>query len=212
MTKRKRAFTIIELLIVISIIAILSTVIYVGYKSTKEKSRDARRISDLNDIAVALGLYHDEYGSYPYHQLKEENCITNVAGTGGKWCTSGCLSDTTYYRTRPNAKQNQWIAGLVCNITGTADATVCDATPGYDFIASLPDDPLGNPAQCGDNLAANLESLTTNLFYAYKTTNNMQGYKLLAKPENSSLAANDGGVNAVLYEVFNAEGRTMPHP
>lgn len=59
--KKRRAagFTLLELLIVISIIAILSValVLVLNPAETLRKSRDAQRISDLNTMKTALGLY-----------------------------------------------------------------------------------------------------------------------------------------------------------
>lgn len=63
--KSFRGFTLIELLVVISIIGILSTVIYVPYNNTRKKGRDAQRISNMNSINAAIGLYFDKNGLYP---------------------------------------------------------------------------------------------------------------------------------------------------
>ncbi|MDO8604632.1 MAG: type II secretion system protein [bacterium] len=54
-----KGFTLLELLIVISIIAILSValVLILNPAETLKKSRDTQRISDLNTIKTALGLY-----------------------------------------------------------------------------------------------------------------------------------------------------------
>ncbi len=54
-----RGFTLLELLIVIAIIAILSValIIVINPAETLKKSRDANRISDLNTIKTALGIY-----------------------------------------------------------------------------------------------------------------------------------------------------------
>lgn len=52
------AFTLIELLIVCAIIAILSVLAVVGYSGAKAKSRDARRIADLNSLDAATRLLY----------------------------------------------------------------------------------------------------------------------------------------------------------
>ncbi len=54
-----RGFTLIELLVVIAIIGILSSVVLASLNSARAKSRDARRIADLKQIATALELYYD---------------------------------------------------------------------------------------------------------------------------------------------------------
>lgn len=65
MKKFTRGFTLIELLVVIAIIGILSSVVLASLNSAREKSRDARRVSDLKQIQLALELYFDSNTEYP---------------------------------------------------------------------------------------------------------------------------------------------------
>ncbi len=60
-----RGFTLVELLVVIAIIALLTGVILTSLVSSKAKSRDATRVSDLNQIQLALEQYFDRCGQYP---------------------------------------------------------------------------------------------------------------------------------------------------
>lgn len=81
---RKRAFTLIEMLIIVAIIGILAGIAMVTYLNQQVSSRDARRKADLNTIAIALDQYrsdlaNEEHGSYPKitinktEELKNEN-------------------------------------------------------------------------------------------------------------------------------------------
>ncbi len=64
--KTKRGFTLIELLVVIAIIGILSSVVLASLNTARLKSRDARRISDIKQLQIALALYSDSNSSlYP---------------------------------------------------------------------------------------------------------------------------------------------------
>lgn len=63
--KYRRAFTLIEMLVVIAIIGILATMITVNVSKSRAKGRDAKRMADLNTIANALELYYDDHGEYP---------------------------------------------------------------------------------------------------------------------------------------------------
>lgn len=62
---KQPAFTLIELLVVISIIGLLSSVVFASIGSARAKARDARRMSDMNEIAKALELYYADHGAYP---------------------------------------------------------------------------------------------------------------------------------------------------
>ena len=63
--KARRGFTLIELLVVIAIIGLLSSIVLVSLNSARSKSRDARRITDIRQVELALELYFDSNNSYP---------------------------------------------------------------------------------------------------------------------------------------------------
>ena len=62
---KKPGFTLLELLVVIFIIAIISTLAYISLESSRAKSRDTRRLADVYQIRQALELYRETEGSYP---------------------------------------------------------------------------------------------------------------------------------------------------
>src|SRR3989338_7568930 len=64
-SKKSKGFTLIELLVVIAIIGILSYVVLASLNSARKKSRDARRVLDIQQIQTALELYFDAIKSYP---------------------------------------------------------------------------------------------------------------------------------------------------
>ncbi len=83
---KDRGFTLIELLVVISIIGLLSSVVLSSLNGARKKGRDARRLSDLKQLQVALELYYDSQASpgYPVSTVVEN--VANVLGglvTGG---------------------------------------------------------------------------------------------------------------------------------
>ncbi len=60
-----KGFTLIELLTVIAVIGLLSTLAVVSLNNARQKSRDAKRVSDIKQIQTALELYYADKGSYP---------------------------------------------------------------------------------------------------------------------------------------------------
>jgi len=62
---KQTGFTLIELLVVIAIIGILATIVMVSLNTARAKARDARRISDIRQLQLALQMYYDINNAYP---------------------------------------------------------------------------------------------------------------------------------------------------
>lgn len=60
----KRAFTIVELLVVIVIIAVVASLIIPAAQSSIQKARDAKSASNLEQIGVALNAYASDHGNF----------------------------------------------------------------------------------------------------------------------------------------------------
>ena len=52
-------------MVVIAIIGILATIVTVSLGGSQERSRDARRVADIKNIQVALGLYYADKLRFP---------------------------------------------------------------------------------------------------------------------------------------------------
>lgn len=65
LSRAKAGFTLIELLVVIAIIGILASIIAVSLGTARAKGRDAKRISDIRTIQLALETYYNDNGTYP---------------------------------------------------------------------------------------------------------------------------------------------------
>ena len=63
--KNNSGFTLIELLVVIAIIGLLASVVLLALNSARQKSRDAKRLADVRQIASAMELYFNDFNSYP---------------------------------------------------------------------------------------------------------------------------------------------------
>lgn len=76
--RSRKGFTLVEILVVVSIIGILTGVIIGGVASARVKARDARRVADIKQISKAIENYFSSCYSYP-------SALTNLT-------TSGCTA------------------------------------------------------------------------------------------------------------------------
>ena len=60
-----RGFTLIELLIVIAIIGILASFILASLSTSRQKSRDGKRIAEMTQMVRTLELFYDSNQRYP---------------------------------------------------------------------------------------------------------------------------------------------------
>lgn len=64
-SKQNSGFTLMELLISVSIIAVLISIGIASYTTINKQSRDTRRKSDLEQVRSALEMYRADNGYYP---------------------------------------------------------------------------------------------------------------------------------------------------
>jgi prepilin-type N-terminal cleavage/methylation domain-containing protein len=73
--QRRDAFTLIELLIVISIIIILMGLLFPAFRGAQDQAKKVQAKNDLTQIVTAVNAYYTEYGKYPV--LTDDTPITN---------------------------------------------------------------------------------------------------------------------------------------
>lgn len=76
MNRSRRAFTLIELLIVVAIIAILALIAVPNFLEAQVRAKVSRSKTDIRTIAVAWEAYHVDWNMYPQDQ-------DNWVGPGG---------------------------------------------------------------------------------------------------------------------------------
>lgn len=111
-------FSLIELLVVISIIGILAAILVLNFEESRKTARDKARKVDLQALQLAIEFYRAQNGVYPPQGCGVTSvALTNSSSAGGTWTGPGPLPSW-------GSSCNDYIAGLV-----------------PDYIAALPTDP-----------------------------------------------------------------------
>jgi prepilin-type N-terminal cleavage/methylation domain-containing protein len=84
---KSNGFTLIELLVVIAIIGLLASIVLMALNTARAKARDARRLSDMKQIVLALNMYYDKYGYWPSRTA--DSCCDG-------WDQGPCGTDNTF--------------------------------------------------------------------------------------------------------------------
>jgi len=62
--KYNRGFTLIEILITVAIIGVLAAIVVVSFNKAQAKSRDSRRVADVESVKAAMNMFYDENKRY----------------------------------------------------------------------------------------------------------------------------------------------------
>lgn len=164
MILKNRAFTLIELLIVIAIIAILTVAFLPGALKAPAKARDAGRVKAINDIAAALDSYSAEHnGNLPDHNNTDKGCLvkpatgdltilasyfpnntfpTDTKPVGNGACDIEANKGAYFYR----KEDNNYIVGAIMEIqaSGNTNADIGSMGVGEDDIEAIKSETLLN--------------------------------------------------------------------
>lgn len=78
--KKNKAFTLIEVLVVIAIIAGMVAILYPNFMDMRERARDSQRKSDLKQIQKALELYKENHFPPSYPAALPDPCAQFIDG------------------------------------------------------------------------------------------------------------------------------------
>lgn len=62
---KQKGFTLVELIVVITILAILVGIVVLAYRGVTEQAYRAKRLADVNSVQKALELFRQDNGYYP---------------------------------------------------------------------------------------------------------------------------------------------------
>jgi len=109
-----RAFTLIEMVVVIAIIGLMIGIILPSLLPAKAKSRDAKRVSDLAQIQLALEQYFNRCSTYP-----SVLAVNNPTGP-----TGDCYADST-----SNITLGTFISSIPLPPAGVQSESIYDYLP-----------------------------------------------------------------------------------
>jgi len=174
----KKGFTLLELLIVIGILAILSTTIILVINPAEllKKARDSQRMSDLNNLKTAISHYLISVSSPNIGSINQT--YSDVSGVA---CGAWSAATTTL---------------LKVDGSGWIPIKFTDISIGSP-ISSLPHDP--NPtASTGNHYYVYGVKSATDCTFKLVTNMESQAY---SSGGTNNVESNDGGTNTSLYEL-----------
>lgn len=133
-------FNVLQTAILVFIIFVLAVVVVLAYFSAQRTARDAKRISDIQQLQLALKHYYEEFGYYP--QASTSNQAVGVDNSFSRfispWPTpppadGNCTNQyNTYAYEQLNSGENYQIRFCLGGEYGKLKAGVRIATPvGY---------------------------------------------------------------------------------
>jgi len=143
--RKKDAFTLIELLIVVSIVGLLASTVLVGLGGFRTRGRDARRVSDLRQTQQALELYYTKYNKYPAVSGADSWASLKTSLTGANIGVTTISNDPLYpdrtYKYGVSADQQSYV--LLATLEDTNNPSLKDDTDGTVYGLNCDD-----PAYC----------------------------------------------------------------
>lgn len=144
-------FTLLEVLLAISVIAILTGVLLSNLNEAGMSSRDKTRKASLDELQLAIELYKSQYGYYPAEGCGfDDPILPDETPDDVDW-------DGNSVWTGDGPHSNSWANTTAC------EEYIVGLVP--DFIHELPSDPK--------------DELTDNMGYLYRTNSAGSAYKVM---------------------------------
>lgn len=190
---KQKGFTLIEILVVISIISFIMSSAMYNLNISRMKARDSERIQMLKAFELALELYYDDYGKYP------------------GWCSDDCYDKTDDF---PGGQSSwcytqKWLQSDG-SCTGSSWDFSYDNSASEGFLKVLYDEGYISEGIWNDPFNPTLNPIEDKLMWncryivpeIERDASNVQRYALYCRLEiQSYISEGDGGKNNALFEI-----------
>lgn len=200
MTNKRKGFTLIELILTITILAVLVAILVVALNPAEQlqRARDAKRVADLDALKTALNLYLAQ-ATATVNMSGDSTPNNRCIGGGGTVSlftnTNGAAATSTPFTATVNGI-GQYIATTTSVASGTSWLpALIGQTPGGSPIAVLPLDPTNGTGS------------SVTRYYAYGCRSSNNTFEITTRLESTyfntdiNIDATDGGNSATVYEV-----------
>jgi general secretion pathway protein G len=126
-TQARKAFTLVEILIVVVILGILAAIVIPQFTSATESARSGNLAAQLKSIQNQIELFKAKTGAYPT-LVEMQAAVTKTGVTGADW---GILIDGDYLKTVPsNPACPPAVKSVVSDTAAATCGWVYEATTG----------------------------------------------------------------------------------
>jgi type IV pilus assembly protein PilA len=167
--RRQRAFTLVELLVVVAMIGVLAALAIVGYRRylNASKSGEAKEI---------IGQIHVAEASYKAETLAYMSCSSSL---------------TSWYPASPNGKKHAWINPGHADVSSWRMLNVTQDSPTYFGFAIVAGAPGATPPQASTKSKPNWPNPTTEPWYVVQAAGDQDGNGVLSYFVSSSFATSE---------------------
>lgn len=173
-----KGFTLVEIMVVVTIIGILAAVLFTNFDDARKQARDKSRMTSLKEVQLSVELYRAQYGRYPAQGCGTAGSDFAGPGPAGSGSFASCVD---------------YIIGHTAGVNFTPD-----------FMSSLPMDPLSeNVSNKGFYYQTNANGTSYKLM-AYDVVEALN----VTSPDDefarcpSASGGCSGGVPATTYAVY----------
>lgn len=105
----KRAFTLIELLLVVAVLGLLATFVVIRFTGVQSGARDAKRQSELNQYKTSLEVYAIRNNSLYPPAVSGENAVNLCAALSLTNCPDDPSAPAARYKYRVDAGRTNYV-------------------------------------------------------------------------------------------------------